>query len=69
MASSDFGGNGLGMRNGHAKLTRAIAKEKSPPTRKGRPRESEAHAAVASDRRRTRPRRSAPRAACASSAA
>jgi ribonucleoside-diphosphate reductase alpha chain len=26
MASSDFGGNGLGMRNGHAKLTRAIAK-------------------------------------------
>ena len=25
MASSDFGGNGLGMRNGHAKLTRAAA--------------------------------------------
>ncbi len=47
MASSDFGGNGLGMRNGHAKLTRAIAKEKSPPTRKGRPRDSEVHAEVA----------------------
>ena len=40
MASSDFGGNGLGMRNGHAKLTRTIAKEKErAPTRKGRARE------------------------------
>jgi|CZKU01.1.fsa_nt_gi ribonucleoside-diphosphate reductase alpha chain len=27
MANSDFNGNGLGMRNGHAKLTRSIAKE------------------------------------------
>ncbi len=26
MASSDFGGNGLGMRNGHAKLSRSVAK-------------------------------------------
>jgi ribonucleoside-diphosphate reductase alpha chain len=41
MASSDFGGNGLGMRNGHAKLTRTIAKEKSAPARKGRVREEE----------------------------
>ncbi|HWX09825.1 MAG TPA: hypothetical protein VNY33_07595, partial [Gaiellaceae bacterium] len=29
------------MRNGHAKLTRAVAKEKSAPTRKGRVREEE----------------------------
>ena len=47
MASSDFGGNGLGMRNGHAKLTRAIAKEKSTPPRKGRAREEEVHAEAA----------------------
>ena len=47
MASSDFGGNGLGMRNGHAKLTRAIAKEKSTPPRRGRAREEEVHAQAA----------------------
>ncbi len=41
MANSDFGGNGLGMRNGHAKLSRASAKEKSPPTKKGRAREAD----------------------------
>ena len=44
MASSDFGGNGLGMRNGHAKLTRAVAKdakEKSSPPKKGRAREGD----------------------------
>ncbi len=44
MASSDFGGNGLGMRNGHAKLTRTVAKdakEKSSPSKKGRAREGE----------------------------
>jgi ribonucleoside-diphosphate reductase alpha chain len=45
MASSDFGGNGLGMRNGHAKLSRTIAKEKSAPARKARVRgEEEVHA-------------------------
>ncbi len=42
MANSDFGGNGLGMRNGHAKQTRAsvkqTAREKTPPAapKKGR---------------------------------
>ncbi len=44
MANSDFGGNGLGMRNGHAKLTRTIAKvakEKNAPTKKGRAREGD----------------------------
>ncbi len=47
MASSDFGGNGLGMRNGHAKLTRTVAKEKSAPAKKGRAREGDVHGGVA----------------------
>src|ERR1700722_15232569 len=47
LASSDFGGNGLGMRNGHAKLTRTVAKEKSAPAKKGRAREGDVHGGVA----------------------
>jgi ribonucleoside-diphosphate reductase alpha chain len=54
MANSDFGGNGLGMRNGHAKQTRAsvkqTAREKTPPTAPKKGRGHEAPAPVAPKR-------------------